>query len=218
MRTRRTSAEPPSPPAFPNRGPGSKSKGLEDEPKTLPPVPDAPPDEALALVEKRATELEAICATALASGLGLRTATRLILSEHGPSSKNAAARGWAYDKRQVWTTLKRLSDEWEQDFKETAAAERARQVERLRQDLARQRAKANPSFQAIRGHEELLGRIMGTLQPIRVEVDVIQSLKVSLAAVIVDMTEDERDALVREQLELEALARSARPVIDTAAE
>jgi len=137
----------------------------------------------------------------------MRTACRLILSEHGPYSKAARAGKPAYEKRQVWTTLKRLSDEWEAEFKESAHIERSLQIERLRHDLARQRAKANPSFQAIRGHEELLGRILGTLQPIRVEVDVMSTLKVSIAAVLVDLTEAEKDAMVAEQLELEAAAR-----------
>jgi hypothetical protein len=187
------------------------------DPKILNPPPDAAPDVAVEVVEQQVTELDAICATALASGLGLRVATRLILAEHGLASKNAKVKGFGYDRRQVWTTIKRISEEWDADFKEFAHNERARQVERLRQDLARQRARANPSFQAIRGHEELLGRIMGTLQPIRVEVDVMASLKVSLAAVIVDLTDDERDAMVREQLELEALARRALPM-STAAE
>jgi hypothetical protein len=183
-----------------------------DDPVVLPPVPAAPsPEAAVEMVERDATELDAICATALASGFGVRTATRLILAEHGPASKNARVKGIVYDRRTVYTALKRISDEWEADFKEFAHTERSKQVERLRQDLARQRAKANPSFQAIRGHEELLGRILGTLQPIRVEVDVMSTLKVSIAAVLVDLTDSEKDAMVAEQMELEDRAR--RPIL-----
>jgi len=220
MRTLRTFLEPGDPPPQKRKagrppqpgGPGGKSHGYVDDPVVLPPVPAAPsPEAAVEMVERDATELDAICATALASGFGVRTATRLILAEHGPASKNARVKGIVYDRRTVYTALKRISDEWEADFKEFAHTERSKQVERLRQDLARQRAKANPSFQAIRGHEELLGRILGTLQPIRVEVDVMSTLKVSIAAVLVDLTDSEKDAMVAEQMELEDRAR--RPIL-----
>jgi hypothetical protein len=184
------------------RGPNTKPYGHVDDPAELPPLPAADPAVAVEIVDQQVTALDAICATALASGFGLRTACRLILAEHGPTSKRLVR----YDRRQVWTTLTRLNAEWTADFKEFAHDERARQVERLRQDLARQRSKANPSFQAIARHEELLGRIMGTLQPIKVEVDVLATLKTSIAMVLVDLTEDEKDRMVQEQLELEAMA------------
>lgn len=209
----------------PTTGVGTKSHGMADDPIELPKPPDIVQtaeshEQAIEQVEQAVTELDVIAAAAITSGLGLRTCCRLILQEHGPGTKNAAKRGMAYDRRQVWAALKRISAEWEADFKEFAESERTHQIARLRSDLARQRAKANPSFQAIARHEELLGRILGTLKPIKVEVDVLSSLKVSLAAVIVDMSDAEKDAMVREQLELEELAKKARalPAYGAAAE
>jgi hypothetical protein len=149
--------------------------------------------------------------------MSMRTALRLILQEHGPGTKAAKVRGWSFERRAVWTMLKRLDEEWAADFKEFAGNERPRQAERLRQDLARMRALTRPSFQAIARHEELLARIAGTMQPIRVEVDVMHVVQVSIATVIAELTEAERDRIVAEQLELEALA-AGRPLLNSAAQ
>lgn len=190
-------------------GVGTKSHGIDDMPRVIPPLPSPDPSVAIALVEQRVAELDAICVTALASGLSLHTAAKLINEEHGPGSKLSKSRGYDFDRRQVWVTLKRIDAELAEDLKGTVANERARQVERLRRDLARMRAKASPPFSAIKQHEELLARLTGTMQPIRVEVDVLHTLKQSIAVVIGDLTEADRDRIVAEQLMLESAAQAA---------
>lgn len=190
-------------------GVGTKSHGIDDMPRVIPPLPAADPTVAREIVEQRLAELEAVCTTALASGLSLHTAAKLINEEHGPGTKLSKSRGYEFDRRQVWITLKRIDAELAADLKDTVASERSRQVERLRRDLARMRARSSPPYTAIKQHEELLARLTGTLQPIRVEVDVLHTLKQSLAVVIADMTEADRDRIVAEQLALEARALPA---------
>ncbi len=168
------------------------------EQTTLPPPPQLAPipeDVTADIIKRDMLDLELIVAQALHGGLGSRTATKLIRKEHGER--------WSYEV--VWQAINRVQAEWDAEYEEVASKERGRQVERLRHDLARERAKGNPSLQAIRGHEHLLACIVGTLRPIRVEVDVTATLKASIAAVIVDMSEEEKDQIVAEQLEMEAI-------------
>lgn len=167
------------------------------QPEALPELPPTLPIEEVTadIIKRDMLDLELIVAQALHGGLGSRTATKLIRKEHGER--------WAYEV--VWQAINRVQAEWDAEYEEVASKERGRQVERLRQDLARERAKDNPSLQAIRGHEHLLACIVGTLRPIRVEVDVTATLKASIAAVIVDMSEEEKDQIVAEQIEMEAM-------------
>jgi hypothetical protein len=167
------------------------------QPDELPELPQIVSTEQVTtdLIKRDMLDLELIVAQALHGGLGSRTATKLIRKEHG--------KRWSYEV--VWQAINRVQAEWDAEYEEVASKERGRQVERLRQDLARERAKGNPSLQAIRGHEHLLACIVGTLRPIRVEVDVTATLKASIAAVIVDMSEEEKDQIVAEQLEMEAM-------------
>lgn len=177
----------------------------------IPPLPQlAPTPEQVTvdMMERELLDLNLIVAQAMLGGLGKRRASLLIKKEHGKR----------WDHEIIWQALNRVSDQWESDFSETIEKKRASACERCREDMARERAKDNPSLQALRGHEDLLARLEGTLRPVRVEVDVMASLKVSLAAVIVDLSEDERDAIVVEQLELESLAAMRRLPSPQAAE
>lgn len=183
---------PTRPRGRPRKHPDVPSKWVKPPPAELPPID---PQITKTDVERQLAQLENIVSQTLLSGLTPRTAVRLITAEH-PN----------YDHTLVLRVCTGMYAEWEQTFEESVAKERPRQIERLRHDLARMRAVQRPSFQAIRGHEELLGRIMGTLQPIRVQVDVMATLRQSVAVVLQDMTEEEKDQLVAEQLELEAFA------------
>ena len=169
--------------------------------KVLPPVVAPTVD----VIEQDRRHLELVVSTALQSGMGPRTTASLIMEQH---KVDGVAR-WTWEV--VYQCINRVQALWLQDFEDNVGTYRARQVERLQQDLARERAKPHPSLVSLRGHEELLARITGTMKPVRVEVDVMATLKHSIAAVIVDLSELEKDAIVAQQLELEALARRVLP-------
>lgn len=184
-------------------GVGTKSHGLRDIPPALPqmmPETDMNPQAAIDKAVDSHARLHAIVAQALLSGLGPRVACQLICRQYPE-----------YDPKTTWAMVGEVQESWDHDMKENWATLRASQVARLQQDLAVQRAQLKPRFSDIRGHEELLARITGTLQPIRVEVDVMATLKTSLAAVIVDLSEAEKDQLVAEQMELEDAAARLLP-------
>lgn len=156
------------------------------------------PEQRLAL----ARHLEDAVSTLLASGYGGRTVVRTIKSQPEFLS---------IEPEVIWQSINRITEEWESMYEEEARKERPRQIARLRNDLARMRAMDRPSFQSIARHEEILGRILGTFAPQRLEVDVFTNMRQSLAAVIVDLTPETSDAMVAEQLELEARAKLETP-------
>jgi hypothetical protein len=85
---------------------------------------------------------------------------------------------------------------------------KALQVERLQRDLASMRAagKGRVSYRSVAQHEALLARVLGTLEPVKTEVSVDATVRESLVAVVAGMDRDRMDALVAEQLALEAAA------------
>lgn len=168
-------------------------------PSELPPPSGKTPEQLL----QEARAVEQAVAQALAGGFGARTVARLIKEQ--PEFRGI-------DHEVVWQSINRVVEEWETMYEEEAKRERPRAVARLRNDLARMRSREHPPWNSIARHEEMLGRIFGIFAPQKIEVDVFATMRQSLAAVIVDLSPDEADAIVAEQLELETRARLEAPV------
>ena len=88
----------------------------------------------------------------------------------------------------------------------TTIAEKPIQIERIRGDLGKMRAEKNPKWQAIAKHEELIGRLLGTFAPVRFAIDTTIEVRQSLVAIVTNMTPEEQEQMVAEQLALEARA------------
>jgi hypothetical protein len=88
-----------------------------------------------------------------------------------------------------------------------AVTEKPIQLERIRGDLGRMRAEAKPKWQAIAKHEELVGRLLGTFAPVRFAIDTTIEVRQSLVAIVTNMTPEEQEQMVAEQLSLESRAR-----------
>lgn len=110
--------------------------------------------------------------------------------------------------------------EWEKDYKAEAPYYRASQIRRLQSDLATMRAeraavnlpkgRVRATWNDIRGHERELAKITGTLAPVNVRLlDVNETMRESLAAVISEMTPDEMKDIIGEGVEVEEAAEEA---------
>ena len=95
-------------------------------------------------------------------------------------------------------------------FEEDRGRYKSEQVQRLQADLVRMRSQERKPWAAIARHEGLLASIVGTREPVGVRVTGRVDVTDSLAAVIQAMDADAVDDVVREQVELVALARQAR--------
>lgn len=96
-----------------------------------------------------------------------------------------------------------------EEFRIARGAYKAEQVARLRSDLLRMRSMDRKPWSSIAKHEELLARITGTLEPIGVSVTAAVAVQESLVAVIGRMDPATIDAVVSEQVAIEAAARRA---------
>jgi hypothetical protein len=81
---------------------------------------------------------------------------------------------------------------WRADIEEGSAYAKQEAITRLRRDLASMRAASPKPWRDIRGHENLLAKIEGTMAPIRVNVyDVNEVMRDALAGVLGGMGADE---------------------------
>lgn len=156
-------------------------------PPTHEPLPPSPDSEARRQQRELAARL-------LASGLGRGQASQLLSQQLSVSLPIARAVVGAIDR------------EWSDELAEDLPRLKARQLERLQRDVARMRARPDPDYSRIARHEELIAKIGGTMAPVRVAVDVAVEVRASLLAVVAQLTPEEQDAIIAEQLALEARA------------
>lgn len=77
---------------------------------------------------------------------------------------------------------------WRRDYEEELHTSRAATVRRLRDDLMRMRAQSPKPWSAIRSHENLLAKIEGTMQPVKVQVlDAEETMRDALTQVLGEM-------------------------------
>jgi len=104
-----------------------------------------------------------------------------------------------------------VCEECRVEFEDARPYLKSQQVERLQRDLANMRAAgtkkgAQVSYRSIAQHEALLARVVGTIEPAKAEVSIDATIRESLVAVVGGMDRERMDALVEEQLSLEARA------------
>ena len=109
--------------------------------------------------------------------------------------------------------IERIKNERSDQFAADRPKYKAEQVARLQADLVKMRGMPNTPFASIARHEELLIRIVGTAEPVKIETTVNVSVRQSLIACIEHLDNDVLDAIAVEQLELEATAKSARALM-----
>lgn len=120
---------------------------------------------------------------------------------------------WGMSEKLIREWIGRIKGERSEQFAEDRPKYKAEQVTRLQGDLAKMRSMPNPPYAAISRHEELLVRIVGTAEPTKVETSVTVNVRSSLMSCIQHMDDGEIDDIAREQLELEATARSVRGLV-----
>lgn len=92
---------------------------------------------------------------------------------------------------------------------------KAEQVARLQADLVRMRSKDNRPWGAISRHEQLLARVVGTIEPVAVAITGTINVREALVAVVQHLDADTIDELVLEQMELRARADAAHLLMPT---
>lgn len=128
---------------------------------------------------------------------------------------------------QIEYVYRQLSKELSAQFEEDRAHEKAKQLDRLKRDMARLRARLSPTsgqeipvsemtrIQAQLTRVELLyARVAGTLEPVKVKIDIDAVVRDSFVAVIADLDATTADELIEEQRQLESRVK----VIDTEGE
>jgi len=109
--------------------------------------------------------------------------------------------------------IARIRNERGDQFDADRPRYKSEQATRLQASIARMLSKKDPPYGTIARYEEMLMRIVGTAEPVRVETTVNVSVRESLVACIHHMDDDVLDAIAIEQLELEAVAKSARALM-----
>lgn len=97
-------------------------------------------------------------------------------------------------RTQVMTMTAKIRQEWAADLRDQIMHVRDEQVMRLMNDLATMRAAPTKDWTRIRGHEQLLANIQGTIQPVRVAVlDKGSERRDAMANVLADMIDSGMD-------------------------
>lgn len=109
--------------------------------------------------------------------------------------------------------IARIKSERSEQFEQDRGKYKAEQVARLQADLTAMRRMKAPPYATIARFEELLIRIVGTAEPVRIENTIKVSVRESIIACIQHMDDDVLDTIAAEQLELEATAKSARALM-----
>lgn len=94
------------------------------------------------------------------------------------------------------------------EYRAGKMSNKAEQVARLRNDLIRMRSMERVPWSSVTKAEELLARVTGTLEPIGVNVSGSVAVHESLIAVIARLEPDDVEAMVAEQVAIEAAAAS----------
>lgn len=152
--------------------------------------------------EAMMADRRALVAGLLDSGASVGQITRAIAERYDyltPMSARDVARRYVAEARKA-----RVGE-----YREAKAAAKAEQVARIKNDLIRMRSCGRPPWSAIAKAEDLLARILGTLEPIGVNVSGSVAVHESLIAVIQRMDPQDVEAIVSEELALEAAAASA---------
>jgi len=135
---------------------------------------------------------------ALNAGADPETIRRACAQKHGMSG----------ELTDEW--IRRLKNERAEQFEAERPKFKAEQVARLQSDLAKMRMGEKKPWASIHRHEQLLARIVGTIEPVGVVVSGTVTVREALVAVIQHMDMDAIDEVVREELELVEQAKVAR--------
>jgi len=154
--------------------------------------PDPPPGTARHY-NKRRQALRQIVSALLQAGMGTDEIIKHAVEQY-PGTTTEQARAAYYE----------ILHTWHEQFEEDQPRLKAAQIERIRRDLTRLRAQANPNWAAICKLEDMFARLAGTFEPAKVQVDVGVEVQRSVLAVVATLTEAEQESLIQEQLALEA--------------
>jgi len=146
--------------------------------------------------EERAERRQYIV-SALQAGMGHRDIDREFAKQFGISETTA------HDWRMS------VLREWKRDHEEMTPFAKSEQLERLRRKLAAENLKPNPNQKTAIQIERLIAQVSGTIEPVRVQVNVDQVVSEGLMSIITGMTGAEREAAIYEQRLIEERARSA---------
>lgn len=143
--------------------------------------------------------------SALQAGMGHRDIDQRFAEEFGVSE--ATARDW----RLV------VLREWKRDHEESMPFAKSEQLERLRRKLAAENLRApsekhpnnKPNMKTVVQLERLIAQISGTIEPVRVQVNVDQVVSEGIMSIIAGMTGAEREQAIQEQRLIEERARMA---------
>jgi len=105
--------------------------------------------------------------------------------------------------------VRKVKAERAEQFEADRGRYKSEQVARLQSDLVRMRAQERKPWGAIARHEQLLARVVGTIEPVGINITGTVSVREALVAVVQHLDTDAIDDIVTEQLELSARARAA---------
>jgi hypothetical protein len=113
-----------------------------------------------------------------------------------------------FPPRESQATYDEVLKGWCEAFEQDRATFKIQQAERLRSHIAQ--AAAAQKWSQVASLERIYAEVVGTLAPLRVEVDDGRVMRDALASVIASLSEEELDRMAIEQAELEAAAAQAR--------
>lgn len=101
--------------------------------------------------------------------------------------------------------MREIRASWRRDYEEEVHSARAATVHRLRDDLVRMRAQTPRPWRDIRGHENLLAKIEGTMQPVKLQViDSEETMRDALTEVLGEMTYEDMLTEIQRGIERDA--------------
>jgi hypothetical protein len=170
------------------------------------PIRPPQPQKKRAYARKKFTAAEARAQRAWVEQLyvqGLDASTIARLSERDPQ---AGGIGYRITKSRVDTLIQRIHTVWIREGEMALGLRKERRLRRIQTQI--QKATAEKKWSAVATLEKLSAEIAGDLAPQQVEVKAAVAIAQSVTAVLGEMSEDEIQALLREDAERDAKARA----------
>ena len=127
-----------------------------------------------------------------------------------PQVERAARDSFAMNRLQVATYVGRIRERWAEEEKTQRPHNKAQQMRRVYGHIAE--ARRDKNWAAVAQFEKLLSDILGTKEPVEINVNVDAVVTEAALQVIAGLTPERRRALIDEQRRLRELAAKAETI------